>query len=367
MINYLFMLLAMIKKELLQVLMDKSSRAVLIIPPMMQSFIFGYAATFDINEVPFAFIDNDHSEISYDLHQMIKSSPYFKEIGVSGSEEELQDLLNSEKILLIVKIPSGFSKNYFSGENAQIELLTDGRNSTTAGTSLNYVTSMVNNYSVKHANIKSPDVRIRYLFNENLVTKWNILPALLAVLSLIQTMMLAGLSVAREREKGTFDQLLVTPLSSWQLLLGKSVPPMIVGCVQSMMILLVSLFWFKIPFQGNILSLITLLVLFTSSVVGIGLAISALSKNMQQAMLYVFIVLVPLVLLSGLMTPIANMPIAWQYATLINPLRYAIDACRRIYLEGIAISEVYSYLIFFIAMMLVTFSAAAWLFRNKLS
>ncbi len=367
MANFFFVLLAMIKKEILQVLMDKSTRAVLIVPPIIQSLIFGYAATFDLNEVPFAFVDNDRSEITSDIHQLLKSSPYFKEVATSGSEEELQSLLNSEKVLLVVKIPNGFTKSYYAGESTELQLITDGRNSTTAGTSLNYVNNMIANYVKKNATVAQLEIRVRYLYNENLYTKWNIMPSLLAVLSLIQTMMLAGLSVAREREKGTFDQLLVTPLNSWQLLIGKCIPPMIIGILQSMIIFSVTYFWFKIPFQGNFLSLVILLILFTSSVVGIGLAVSALSKNMQQAMLYVFVMLVPMALLSGLMTPVANMPVFMQYATMINPLRYAIDACRRIYLEGIYLKDVYYYLIFFVAMAAVTFSTAAWLFRNKLS
>ncbi|MGN1357132.1 MAG: ABC transporter permease [Succinivibrionaceae bacterium] len=365
--NFIFVLLAMIKKELLQVLMDKSTRIVLIVPPMIQSVIFGYAATFDINEVPFAFVDYDRSELSFDIRQMLKSSLYFREVATSGSEEELMELLNGEDILLIVKIPSDFSKRYYNGETAQIQILTDGRNSTTAGTSLNYVAFMIAGYSRDHLSYPSLDIQVRYLYNENLYTRWNILPSLLAVLSLIQTMMLSGLSVAREREKGTFDQLLVAPLNSTQLLIGKCIPPMMIGILQSMIIFSVTFFWFKIPFQGNFFSLLVILLFFTFSVVGIGLAISALSQNMQQAMLYVFVLLVPMALLSGLMTPVENMPQFMQYATMINPLRYAISACRRIYLEGISVWDIYQYLFFFGGMALITFSAAAWLFRNKLA
>lgn len=183
---------------------------------------------------------------------------------------------------------------------------------------------------------------------------------------MIQMMMLSALSVARERENGTFDQLLVTPYSPIEIMIGKAIPTIMIGMVQSTIVLSVSLFWFKIPMAGSLLALYTGLGLFAIASVGIGLAISAVSANMQQAMLYTFVLIMPLILLSGLATPVRNMPEILQIATLANPLRFAIDLVQRIYLEGVGLLTVIHDLIPLLIISAITLPLAAWLFRNRL-
>jgi ABC-2 type transport system permease protein len=206
----------------------------------------------------------------------------------------------------------------------------------------------------------------RAWFNPNLETRWNFMPALIATLSMLQTLLLTALSVAREREQGTFDQLLVTPLSPTEIMIGKAIPPMLIGLVQSTLVLLVTRFWFHIPMAGSLLTLYAGLAAFIIAGVGIGLSISALAANMQQAELYTFVLLMPMMLLSGLTTPVASMPRALQIATLVNPIRFGIDLVRRVYLEGASLATVLPDLVPLLLIAAVTLPTAAWLFRHRL-
>ena len=193
------------------------------------------------------------------------------------------------------------------------------------------------------------------------------LPSLIPMLALTQVLILAGLSVARERENGTFDQLLVTPLTPPEILIGKAVPPILIGLVQATLMLCIAVFWFKIQLVGSLAALYLTIFIFLVSCVGLGLSISAVAKNMQQVMVYCFLFLIPMILLSGLATPVRNMPQVLQYVTYINPMRFAIEAIRRIYLEGAGIPVIaYTYLPM-LAVAAVTLPLAAWLFRHKLS
>ena len=369
MIIYIHMVLSLLKKEFLALLKDKSSRAVLLVPTVVQAMLFGYVATFDITVVNYVFEDRCGSEEVRDLKAQIDGSGFFKEIVVNGDHEKAVDLINTQDALMIIGVDANFAKNLHAGKNAALQVITDGRNSTTAATASAYLNSIVQRFNAEQSNLNGAVLNINYraLYNENAITRWNIVPALIATLSFIQVIMLASLSVAREREKGTFEQLLVTPLSATQLIIGKAVPPIIIGVVLSSVILLFALFWFNIPMQGSFLSLYIGLIAFCTACVGLGLAVSAVSDNMQQAMLYAFVLMVPLVLLSGLMSPIANMPQAWQYATYINPLRYAIDMCRRIYLEGTPLADLAYDLIPMLAIAAVTLPFASWLFRNHMN
>jgi ABC-type multidrug transport system, permease component len=197
--------------------------------------------------------------------------------------------------------------------------------------------------------------------------KKDLMPGMIAALSMIQTMMLTALSVAREREQGTFDQLLVTPRLPSQILLSKAIPSVIVGLVQASLVILICVFWFGIPFQGSLLILYFGLFMFTVASVGIGLSISAISLNMQQAMLYTFVLIMPLMLLSGFATPIANMPDALQILTYLNPVRFSVDSVRRVYLEGATLVDIYPDLIPLALIALVTLPIATWLFRHRSS
>jgi ABC-2 type transport system permease protein len=193
------------------------------------------------------------------------------------------------------------------------------------------------------------------------------LPGMVAALSMLQTLLLSALSVAREREQGSFDQLLVTPMSPLEIMAGKALAPVLIGLAQSTIILLVTALWFKVPLAGSLLTLYAGLGLFTLASVGIGLSISAVSLNMQQAMLYTFVLIMPMMLLSGLTTPVRNMPPLLQTLTLANPLRFAIDLVQRVYLEGVGLRVVALDLLPMLLIAAVTLPLAAWLFRHRLA
>jgi ABC-2 type transport system permease protein len=204
----------------------------------------------------------------------------------------------------------------------------------------------------------------RSWYNENLETRWYMVPSLIGTLTFVQTLMLTAMSVAREREQGTFDQLLVTPFRPAEIMIGKALPSVLIGLIQATLILLVAQLWFKIPFSGSYATLYVGLLLFLTAAVGIGLMLSSIVATMQQAMLSAFLVMMPFSLLSGLTTPISNMPGPFQLLTLANPLRYAIDIAHRVYLEAATLPSLAGDLWPMVGIAAVTLSGAAWLFRH---
>jgi len=368
MIQWLHMVGALVRKELLAVLKDKATRVILIGPAIVQTLIFGYAATYDLDNVPYALLNRDRGSDARELVARLDGTGVFRRVATLSSPGQIAGIVDRGEALMVLQIPETFSADLAQGRSAPVQLILDGRNSNTAGSAAAYVNSVVQRFNAdRGAAAAAPVVEARAWFNPNLQTRWHIVPGLIASLSMLQTLLLTALSVAREREQGTFDQLLVTPLSPAQIMVGKAVPPVLIGIVQSSLVLLVALLWFRIPFAGSALTLYAGLLLFTTASVGIGLSISALSATMQQAMLYTFVLVMPMMLLSGLATPVANMPQALQVATLANPLRFAIDLVQRVYLEGAPFAAVAHNLLPMFVIAVATLPLAAWLFRNRLA
>lgn len=360
------------RKELLAVLKDPATRVILVMPIIMQSLLFGYAATYDLNRVDYALLDQSRSGASSELVARFDGSTAFRRAATLSGEEEIAPLVDNEKVLLVVHIGPRFAQQLAAGEPAPVQLIIDARNSNTAQSAAGAVQAIVERFNddwrVRQGGARAAAVTItsRAWYNPNLVTRWNFMAGMIAALSMIQTLLLTALSVAREREQGTFDQLLVTPLSPAEIMIGKALPPVAIGLVQSTLVFLVARFWFEVPMAGSVVTLYTGLLFFTVASVGIGLSISAVSANMQQAMLYTFVLIMPMMLLSGLATPVSNMPEALQIATLANPLRFAIDLVQRVYLEGVGLPTVWHNLIPLAIIAAVTLPLAAWLFRNRL-
>lgn len=361
-------LLNLCSKEFLALLKDPANRVILIVPLVLQCLLFGYGATFDLNDVPYVVVDQSRGKQSTDLLARLDGTGKFHRIATLDSPMQIADEVNSGRALLAIHFAADFESRLNSEGSAPLQVIADGRNSTTAGNALAQIGAIVAQFNAETSGGQRPSITLqaRNWFNPNVETRWSIAPGLIASLSMIQVLMLAALSVAREREQGTFDQLLVTPATPSQIMLGKALPPIVIGLLQSVGVFLISVFWFQIPFAGNAAALLLGLLVFNCAVVGVGLAISAMSSNMQQAMLYTFVLLVPLVLLSGLATPVLNMPDAFQIATYANPLRFAIDLVRRIYLEGATLAEVWRDFIPMICVAVLTLPLAAWLFRNRL-
>ncbi len=364
-------ILALSRKELLAVLKDRRSRLSLLVPPIVQALIFGYAATYDLNHVPYAVLDQDHSAASRQLLSGLDGSGVFERVADLQRLGDIRAFIDARRALLVLQIDQNFERDLLSGRGAALQLIADGRNSNTAGTAMGYVTSIVGRFSADWGaahGFAPPAVQLisRAWFNPNLETRWFMIPGMIGMLTLIQTMMLTGMSVAREREQGTFDQLLVTPFRAYEIMAGKALPSMLVGAIQAAGVLLVAQFWFHIPFAGSYLTLFIGLLLFLLAAVGIGLLLSAVAATMQQAMLYSMLLITPFSLLSGLSTPLSSMPSAVQYLTAINPLRYAIDITRRVYLEGAGLGLLLPDLWPLALLAALTLATASWIFRHRM-
>ncbi len=365
-------IVALIRKELLAILKDPRSRVSLFLPPVIQCFLFGYAATYDLNHVPYAVLDQDRTTASRALLARLDGSGVFERVANLSSPADIRRNIDDRRVLLVVQIGQDFQRNLEAGQPATVQVIADGRNSNTAGTALGYVQAVAQAFGTawqKQYGQTGPPITVtpRAWYNPTLETRWFMIPALVGTLSMLQTLLLTAMSVAREREQGTFDQLLVTPYRPSDIMIGKAVPSVLVGMAQVTLILLVAQLWFRIPFQGSFVTLYAGLAVFLLAAIGIGLLVSSFVTTMQQAMLFSFVLLMPFILLSGLATPIRNMPLPLQYCTLINPLRYAIDIAHRVYLEGATFSQIMPDLWPLVLIAAVTLPAAAWLFRHRLA
>ena len=310
----------LMQKEFKVIFKDPASRIVLFAPVFIQSMLYGYAATFDLNDVPYVVVDQSHSVSSNEFLSHLDSTGVFHRVASLQNAHQIAEPIDNQKALMAIQIPADFERQLIGGQNASIQIILDARNSSTAGMAAQYVSSVVGKFNQQWreehgARTTGIQIETRSWYNPNLESRWNIIPALIASLAFLQTLLMTALSVAREREQGTFDMLMVTPMSPYEIMAGKALASVAIGLAQSTLVLLVAIFWFKIPFAGSVLTLYLGLIVFTASSVGLGLAISAISANMQQAMLYSFVLLMPLMLLSGLMTPVKNMPTALQWVT----------------------------------------------------
>ena len=358
----------MCRKELLTTLKDPATRIVLFLPVILQGILFGYAATYNLDNVPYACIDNSRSATSVEFLSRLDGTGVFQRVQTLMNADGIAQSIDSNKAMMVISIDSDFERKLAEGGSAAIQVIIDGRNTMTAAVALGYINDIIGDFNAeRNGNEQLINIETRAWYNPNLITRWSFLPGMIAALSLIQILMLAGLSVAREREQGTFDQLLVTPLSSTEILIGKAVPPLLIGMMQVTFIMILCVFWFKIPLNGSLLTLYLTVFIFMLSCIGIGLSISAVSTSMQQVMVYTFVLMMPMVLLSGLATPIRNMPEILQIATYANPLRFGVDAIRRVYLEGSTLAQIAHNFIPMTAVAAVTLPLAVRLFRNKLT
>ena len=365
-------ILALVIKEFLAILRDAKSRMVLIGPPLIQLLVFGYAANFDLNHVPFAIYNQDHSAPSRNLVADFTGSRTFELKAVLHSPRQIKKLINSRQVDMVLDIDPRFSQDLLTGKPAPVQIIVDGRNSNTALLILGYANSIIadasTQWSAAHGGHAAPARLIAHaLFNPNLDSHWFIIPGIVALLTQVITLLVVGLSVAREREAGTFDQILVTPMRPLDILLGKSIPGLLIGLAEGSVITLAATFWFGVPMLGGILQLYIGLILFIISVTGIGLMISSLAATQQQALLGAFLFMVPSIILSGFATPIANMPVLVQDLTLINPMRYALVVIRRCFLEQPSFSALLPQYTAMAILALLSLVTAGWMFRRRVT
>jgi ABC-2 type transport system permease protein len=333
-------------KELIQVLRDKRMRITLIIPPILQLIIFGYAANLDVKNIPVALRDLDQTVDSRELISRFASSNYFAIVAFPQTAGEVENLVRKGRVNLSIEIPSGFSRKVKKGDTAPIQILLDGTESNTGMIALGYVGQILSDYSsafiLRRLNREGltdfeeagVELQHRVWFNPNFESRLFYIPGVIASIAFLIPIILTAQAVVREKEIGTLEQIMVTPIRPWELMVGKTLPFAFIGLLDVLTISLLGVLWFDVPFRGNPLILLLSTVLFLVCSVGVGLFMSTVSSTQQQAQISAFFFNMPVFILSGFAFPIENMPVWIQYLTYANPLRYFIVIIRGVFLKG---------------------------------
>ena len=368
MINSLRRIAALIKKEFITIWLDKRSRGMIIALPLLQLFVFANAITMEVKNIDVSLIDRDNSVQSRELLSRFENSPRFRNFYYAKNEIDFKNQIDNQKTQIGIYINNDFSNNIKAQKPVKILTVVDGRQTNSASIAGNYVTQIINDYNNEITKAKGAAITpvVRNWYNPNLEYKWYLLTVIIAMLALVITLLLTALSIAREREIGTFDQLIVSPLSSFEILVGKTIPPLIIAMGLTCIMVLIVVVFFKIKFMGSILLFLFAVFVSLLSIVGVGLFISSICKTQQQAILGVITFQMPAVLLSGFISPIEDMPIALQYLTYLNPVRFFMLLSRNIFLKGMGVEEVMINLIPLIFIAVITLSVAGTTFKRTL-
>lgn len=361
---------ALIIKELIAVWQDKRSRMVLIVPPMIQLFVFTFAATLDVQNITMGILNRDTGHQSYELIQRLQGSPYFENILMLDSEQEIKNKIDIQKTFLVVHIDENFSRNIAKNAPAKLQVLSDGRKSNSAQIAQGYLFDIVERFNEdlsarREASKPRSEIIPRNWYNPNLIYPWFTLTGLIGTISMLTSISVTALSIAREKETGTFEQLLLCPLNALQILIGKSIPAIFIGVAEGSFLMLAGVLLLDLPVRGNLLFFYPSMVVFILAIVGIGLFISSLSRTQQQATLGVFLIASPLIITSGFATPIENMPQWLQWVAVFNPLKYFLIITRGVCLKDIPFVIIFNNTWPMLFIGIFTLGAAAWLFRKQ--
>lgn len=338
----------MIVKEFIQVFRDKRTRFVLIIPPMIQMMVFGYAANFEIHHVPTAVLDYDHSQESRDLISRFQSSPYFDVEQQADDARQISSLIEEGKATVGIEIHAGFAQTLRKGQSAPLQVLVDATDSNSALLAAGYVSQIALGFAQDYqrdriyriapqvvAVMPSVQLEARPWYNPNLSSRWFFVPGIVGSLTLVLVITLTAFSVVREREIGTLEQLMVTPIRPAELILSKTLPFFLIGLFDVSLIASIGSLWFRVPFRGDVSVLFIGAVLFLLCMLGVGLLTSTVCSTQQQALVTSFFFIMPAVTFSGFGFPISTMPHWLQLITYANPLRYFLVVLRGTYLKGV--------------------------------
>ncbi len=359
----------MVIKEFIQIFRDKRMKAIVFFVPIMQTLVFGYAVTTDVNNVPTAVYDLDQSSESRELIRRFSASGYFNIQISADSTSQLQDALDRGTVILALQINRGFSSDLKKRGPAAIQVLVDGTDSNTAMVAVDYVNRIVQKYGRDLSVATVPqrlDVRSRAWYNPELKSKNYNVPGVIAMVIMLTSLLLTSMAIVREREIGTMEQLMVTPLRPAELILGKTIPFALIAIFDVVLVTVIASLTFHIPIRGSLLLLLLCTVIYLLSVLGIGLFISTIAKTLQQAMMATFLYYMPAVLLSGFMFPIENMPPVFQYVTYVNPLRYFLVIIRGIFLKGNGIISLWPQMAGLLVLGIVMITVSSLRFRKRL-
>jgi len=361
---------SLIKKELLAVWRDPKSRFILLGPPVLQMFIFAYAATQEVKNVRIAVFNQDMGTAARDLVARFEGSTNFRAVDHLQSDAELARAIDSRRVLLVVHIRQDFSRSVAAGRPTSVQLIQDGRSSNASQILGGYAQQIINEYNRELAQTRRvpppPSVVVaRTWFNPNLDALWSTVPSLVAILVALEGMMVTGLSVARERELGTFDQLLVSPLSPGEIVLGKTTAAFLIGIAEGTLMVTVAVLFFRVPLSGSVALLYVSMSVYLFALLGLGLFISSLAWTQQQAILGTFSLMVPMMLLSGFASPVENMPDWLQYVTLANPVRHFIVIVKGLFLKAMPVRDVLNSLWPLMLIAAATLAGSTRLFRRR--
>jgi len=366
---------AMLIKEFIQVLRDPRTRLVIFVFPVFQVVVFGYAVNTDVRNSRTVVLDRDNSRESREIVERFQRSGYFEITERAGDEGRIRYLLDRGKVRAALVFDHGFGGRLKKEGMAPLALILDGSDANSAGIVLGYASSIIGTYNTEtqadrlaRSGIVAPSqgvaLRSRAWFNPNLESRVYFVPAVIALLVAVVTMLLSSMAVVREKEIGTIEQVVVTPISKGEFILGKTIPFILMGYANVALVAFVAVRWFDIPIKGSLGLLAFSTGLFLMSSLGAGLLISTVSSTQQQAMMTAFLVIFPCMLLSGFSFPIDNMPVMVQYITLINPLRYFMIILRSIFLKGVGTEVLWPELAALAAIGMTVLMVAVWRFRK---
>ena len=335
-------------KEFIQTFRDKRTRFILIGPPLIQMMVFGYAATYEIHHVPTVVVDLDHSQESRELVSRFTSSPYFDVQRQLTDSRQLGDLIEQGKATVGLEIHAGFAQQLRKGQTAPLQVIVDATNSNTALLASSYISQIALGYAREYQTdriyriapqlmevMPSVELTPRPWYNPDLSSRWFFVPGIIGSLTVVLVITLTAFAVVREREIGTLEQIMVTPIRPVEFILGKTLPFFLIGIFDVTLIAVVGSLWFQVPFRDHVYVLATGAVLFLLCMLGVGLLISTISSTQQQAMVTAFFFIMPSIMFSGFGFPLSTMPQWMQVCSYFNPLRYFLVVIRGTYLKGV--------------------------------
>jgi len=364
----------LVRKEFIQLLRDRRNRMVLFVAPLIQMLVFGYVVNYDIRTIRVAVVDDSRTEESRRLVDAFTGSRIFSVTHNLSDDRMLEDLLLRGRVDMGIKITPDFAGLIREGRTAAIQIVADGSMSNMASLRMAYTASVLEKFNNEMLRELYPqplrygriDARIRTWYNPNIESQYFFVPGIVAFVIMLISLLLTSIAIIREKEAGTMEQLIVTPLKASELIVGKTIPYIIISLVQLSVVIIVAISWFEIPLVGSVPLLFFAACLFLLSTLGIGLFISTISATQQQAMMATFFFILPFFMLSGFVFPIDNMPVVVQWLTYLNPLRYFLVILRGIFLKGIGLDILWPQYLFLAILGTLVFSGAIARFKKRL-